>query len=547
LPNDAFKKNANTEVTTDIVMLRKRLPGELPSGPAWKEIAEITNFAGETIPVNEYFAAHPEMMLGEMRLEGKMYARAEPTLVGNGVPLEESLAQAVARLPADVFRSQSAPVNNDPLAHTFPAPEHVKPNAYTLVNERIGIREGDAVRLLEGLSTARAQRIRGMIRIRDAVRGCLRAQIEDAEEDQIQATREQLNRTYDRFVATHGPISERTNVTAFKGDPDLPFLLSLEHYDPDTRRVTKAAIFRERTVQPGRALPQVSTPQDALLVTLGERGRVDLDLLSQLLHRKPSEFLPDLKGAIYLNPQTDLWETDDEYLSGNVRAKLAVAEAAALADKQFRPNVEALRQVQPADLPASEIDARLGSVWIPAEDVSRFAGELLGEQGVSVSHAPQLGLWTVQGSYSVRASVANTTEWGTDRRSALELLEDALNLRTPTVYDHDPDTDREVINAPATEAARDKQDKIKERFKQWVWQDDERRERLARRYNDEFNNVRLRAFSGDHLRLPGASSAITLHPHQRAGIWRILQTHNCLLAHVVGAGKTTPWLPPRWS
>ena len=224
----------------------------------------------------------------------------------------------------------------------------------------------------------------------------------------------------------------------------------------------------------------------------------------------PREFLPDLKGTIFLNPQTDLWETDDEYLSGNVRAKLAVAEAAALADKQFRPNVDALRQVQPADLPATEIDARLGSVWIPAEDISRFAGELLGEQGISVSHAPQLGLWTVQGGYGVRFSVANTTEWGTDRRSALELLEDALNLRTPTVYDHDPDTDRDVINAPATEAARDKQEKIKERFKQWVWQDDERRERLARKYNDEFNNVRLRSFNGRSS--PPAGRQFRHHP-----------------------------------
>jgi N12 class adenine-specific DNA methylase len=538
LPNDAFKKNANTEVTTDIVMLRKRLPGESPSDTAWRNVAEITNSEGDSIPVNEYYADHPEMMLGEMRLEGRMYSRAEPTLAGNGVPLEERLAQAVARLPSNVFRPQNTTTPRHFLAHTFPTPETVKPNAYTLVNERIGIREGDQVHILDDLSPVRAQRIRGMIRLRDAVRRCLSAQVEDAGEDQIQATREQLNRTYDRFVATHGLLSERANTIAFRGDPDLPLLLSLEHYEPDTRRTTKAAIFRERTIHPARALPQINTAQDALLLSLAERGRVDLPLLSQLLHRKPSEFLPDLKGAIFLNPQTDMWETEDDYLSGNVRAKLAVAEAAALADKQFRPNLDALKQVQPADLPASEIDARLGSVWIPAEDISRFAGELLGEQGISVNHAPQLGLWTVQGGYSVRFSVANTTEWGTDRRSALELLDDALNLRTPTVYDQDPDSDRVVINAPATEAARDKQEKIKERFKEWVWQDDERRERLARKYNDEFNNVRLRSFNGDHLRLAGASSAITLHPHQRAAAWRILQTPNCLLAHVVGAGKT---------
>jgi len=538
LPNDAFKKNANTEVTTDIVILRKRLPGELPAGPAWKEITEISNSLGETIPVNEYYAAHPEMMLGEMRLEGRMYRQNEPTLVGNGVPLAERLAQAIALLPRGVYQPQRTAVNRPTLDQTFPAPEHIKPNAYALVNDRIGIREGDHMHLLEELPLHRAQRIRGLIRVRDAVRLCLRAQVEAQDESEVETARFQLNQTYDRFAARHGPISERANTSAFRGDPDLPLLLSLEHYDQETRRASKAAIFRERTVQVRRAIPEIKNPQDALLVTLGERGTVDLDYLGSLLHQRPADFLPDLKGTVFLNPQTHRWETEDEYLSGNVRAKLAAAEAAALADEQFGGNVQALKLVQPTDLTASEIDGRLGSTWISPEDIGKFAEELLGEDGISVSHAPQLGLWVVQGGYGVRFSVANTTEWGTDRRSALELLEDALNLRTPTVYDHDPDTDRDVINGPATEAARDKQDKIKERFKTWIWGDDDRRERLVRKYNDEFNNVRLRSFNGDHLALPGASRAIALHPHQRAAVWRILQTPNCLLAHVVGAGKT---------
>jgi len=538
LPNDAFKKNANTEVTTDIVALRKRIPGELPSGPAWKQTAEITNSLEDTIPVNEYFAAHPEMMLGEMRLEGRMYRQNEPTLAGNGEPLEERLAEAIGLLPRDVFRAQRTAVSRPTVDQTFPAPEHVKPNAYALVNDRIGIRDGDHIQILEDLPLHRAQRIRGLIRVRDAVRRCLRAQIEATDECDVETARLQLNQTYDRFVAAQGPISERANTSAFRGDPDLPLLLSLEHYDAETRHATKAAIFRERTVQVRRAIPEIKNPQDALLVTLGERGSVDLDYLGGLLHKSSTEFLPDLKGTVFLNPQTHRWETEDEYLSGNVRAKLAAAEAATLADEQFRGNVEALKLAQPTDLAASEIDARLGSTWIPPEDVCKFAEELLGEDGISVSHAPQLGLWVVQGGYGVRFSVANTTEWGTDRRSALELLEDALNLRTSTVYDHDPDTDRDVINGPATEAARDKQEKIKERFKAWIWEGDERRERLARKYNDEFNNVRLRSFNGDHLTLPGASPAITLHPHQRAAVWRVLQTPNCLLAHVVGAGKT---------
>ncbi len=538
LPNDAFKKNANTEVTTDIVMLRKRLPGELPGGPDWKAVGEITNSLGEAIAVNEYFAAHPEMMLGEMRLEGRMYQRGEPTLAGNGRNLAEQLAEAVALLARDVYCPQRKPVKLPALSQTFPVPEHVKPNAYVLVNDRIGIREGDQIRLVEGLSPQRLSRIRGLIQVRDAVRLCLRAQVESMDEDHVATTRLHLNQTYDRFLAKFGPISERANTSAFRGDPDLPLLLSLEHYDESSKRAIKAAIFRERTIQRQRPVPEIKNARDALLVTLGERGGVDLDHLGSLLHQRPAEFLPDLKGAVFLNPQTNRWETEDEYLSGNVRAKLTVAEAAALTDEQFQFNVEALKAVQPADLSATEIDARLGSAWIPAEDVRRFAENLLGGDGITVSHAPQLGLWLVQAGWSVKNSVANTTEWGTDRRTALELLEDTLNLRTPTVYDRDDRNERDVVNGPATEAARDKQEKIKERFKAWIWQDDGRRERLARKYNDEFNNVRLRTFNGDHLVLPGASPSIALRTHQRAAVWRILQTPNCLLAHVVGAGKT---------
>jgi N12 class adenine-specific DNA methylase len=538
LPNNAFKRNANTEVTTDIVILRKRLPGETPKGSEWKRIAEITNSAGETIPVNEYFAAHPAMMLGEMRLEGRMYTDGEPTLVSNGRDLAEQLTEAVALLPQNIFRPETKPGERPSLAHSFPAPEHVKPNAYTLVNGQIAIRDEDRLRVVTGLSSQVAARIRGMIRVRDAVRRCLLAQVNEADEDEVASSWEMLNKAYDYFVSRFGPISERANTSAFRGDPDQPLLLSLENYNEETRRATKAAIFRERTIQKKRPLAVVNFPEEALLVTLNERGCVDLDYLAGLLHRRPMEFLPDLRGTIFLNPQTNRWETEDAYLSGNVREKLETAEAAVLLDDQFKVNVEALKAVQPADLSAVEIDGRLGSTWVPPTDIEEFAQELLGETGIKVSHAPQLGLWVVRGGYGVRFSVANTNEWGTDQRSALELIEDALNLRTPTVYEHDPATNRDVVNAPATEAARDKQEKIKERFKGWVWQDDDRRERLTRKYNDEFNHTRLRSFNGNHLTLPGASPAIVLREHQKAAVWRILQTPNCLLAHVVGAGKT---------
>jgi N12 class adenine-specific DNA methylase len=538
LPNDAFKRNANTEVTTDIVMLRKRLPGELLLAPGWKDIARITNSAGDMIPVNEYFAARPEMMLGEMRLEGRMYSRAEPTLASNGRDLAEQLAEAIALLPKEICRPLKTAVAVPASEQMLPAPEDVKPNAYALMNGQIAIRDGDTMRILTDLGSATAQRIRGLIRVRDAVRRCLRSQLETKDESDVIVAREQLNQSYDNFTAKFGPISESANTSAFRGDPDLPLLLSLERYDEETRHATKSAIFRERTIRQPLSSPAIQTPKDALLVTLNARGSVDLDNLASLLHRSPTEFLPELKGTIFLNPQTARWETDDEYLSGNVRSKLIVAGAAAVVDEQFQANVIALKTVQPADLSASQIDARLGSTWIPPDDIRQFANDLLGERGIRVNHTPQLGLWLVRGDWSAKSSVANTTEWGTDRRSALDLLDDALNLRTPTVYDHDDKTDRDIVNVPATEAARDKQEKIKERFKEWIWRDDERTERLARKYNDEFNNVRLRTFNGDHLTLPGASPAIILQTHQKAAVWRILQTPNCLLAHVVGAGKT---------
>ena len=259
-----------------------------------------------------------------------------------------------------------------------------------------------------------------------------------------------------------------------------------------------------------------------------------------LLSRPADEFLPELKGVLFLNPQTQAWETEDHYLSGDVRDKLRIAEAASLTEPRFQENVIALKSVQPEDLSATEIDARLGACWIPVKDFEKFASELLAADDIKVSFIVQLGTWTVQAGPMTKGSVANTTEWGTNRATALELVEDALNLRTPTIYDKvkDGKKDKQVVNANATEGAREKQQKIKDRFREWIWQDDERRERLVKKYNEEFNAVRLRTFNGEHLTLPGASHAIQLQLHQKSGVWRIVQTPNTLLGHVVGAGKT---------
>ncbi len=538
LPNDAFKRNAGTEVTTDIVMLRRLRPGEPPIGPAGKATASHTNDLGEEFSLNEYFVARPEMMLGRMRLSGRMYRDNEPTLEPDGRDLGEALAETVQRLPPKCYVPDVRQVIEPPLNRTIPAPDYVKPDAYCLHDGVVCVRESLHLRPLTDLPTETRSRIRGMIQVRDAVRSCLRSQLDNSTEEQVVEVRFQLNLAYDRFVSRFGPITLRANQRAFDGDPDLPLLLSLEHYNDETKSATKATIFRERTIHQRQPVESVNSPQEALLVSLNERGRVDLEHMAALLGKPSEEFVPDLKGLIFRNPQTNHWETDDEYLSGNVLEKLAVADAAAVTDPRFCENVEALKSVQPVDLPATEVDVRLGAAWLPPDDVRQFVHELLNvPAGVEVGHIAALGTWHVNGDWEARSTTANTTDWGTDRYSALELIEDALNLKTPTVYDLD-EQKKAAVNAQATEAARDKQQRIKDRFAEWIWQEDSRRERLLRLYNDTFNHTRIRTFNGEHLTLPGASQAIQLHPHQKAGVWRILQSPDTLLAHVVGAGKT---------
>ncbi|MBL9186679.1 MAG: N-6 DNA methylase [Opitutaceae bacterium] len=543
LPCTAFKKNANTEVTADIVILRKRDPREAPSGPAWAESRPIS----EETPIflNEYFHAHPAMLLGRMeQTEHGMYGRESVRLADDGRDLGEALAAVVGTLPVGIYQPLSAE-ESAKIRRSIPVPPGVKPNAYVLTEEGgggVARREGEELVLLTDVSAQTARRIRRLIYVRDAARECLRKQVENRSDQEIAAARFRLNQDYDYFVGQFGPISESTNLRAFAGDPDLPLLLSLENYSEDTGTAAKTAIFRERTIQPRAPVVQAGTAKEALLVTLSEKGRVDLEHIGTLLGKPESEFLAELAGTIYLNPVTRRWETDDEYLSGNVREKLTIAERAAEADPTFRVNVEALRGVQPDELKATEIDARLGAVWIPVDDVGRFARELLrlpprAARELDVRHVPTLGLWSVEAGPGVKSHAANLSEWGTERAPAHELIEDALNLRTPTVYDADAEG-KPVINPGATESAREKQQKIKDRFAEWVWEDDARRERLVGFYNREFNHHRLRTFSGDHLTLPGASPNITLRTHQKAGVWRIVQSPNVLLGHVVGAGKT---------
>ena len=538
LPNTAFKQNANTEVTTDMVFLRRLQEGEAPCGHDWRELAEHQNADGVSFRVNRYFAEHPAMMCGRMASEGTMYSEGEPALVPDERPLDAALSQAIAHLPSAIYRhveSQSTNQGDDP--EEIPAPDSVKEGAFTLHEGEIAVRRGRTLVLSRGLPAETTRRIRGLIQIRESVRDVLRTQLEESGDSAILAARQQLNIRYDQFVTRFGPVSTTGNRRAFRHDPDYPLLCSLENYNHETKQATKTAIFRERTIHSAAPVLKAETAKDALVVTLNERGKVDLEHMAALLGKEVSGLTPELKGLIYLDPETNRWETEDSYLFGNVREKLAAAQRAARDDPRFQENVEALQAVQPEDLPPSQIEARLGAAWIPETDVEAFASSLLGDHPVTISHSPQVGAWFVQGSPQAKVSVSNTTEWGTARYPALDLIQDCLNLKTPTVYDRD-ENGNPFVNATETEGARDRQEKIKERFKTWVWEDDERRERLCRLYNDQYNSERLRVFNGAHLTLPASSRQVTLRSHQKDAVWRIIQSRNTLLAHAVGAGKT---------
>ena len=459
LPDDAFMRNAGTEVTTNIVMLRKLRTGEVPTGTTWKETSAYTNDIGEVFTLNEYFATRPKMMLGQMRLTGGMYGGNEPTLEPHGRNLEEALAQATEKRPQGIYETRSNKIAEPTLEEAIPAPDFVKPNAFCLHDGMVCIREENVLRPLTDMPKEMRSRIRNLIPVRDAVRDCLRSQLDGSADEHAVETRQRLNQTYDRFVERFGPANLRANQRTFDGDPNLPLLLSLENFNDETKRATKATIFHERTIHHRQPVQSVGTPKEALLVTLNEHGCVDLDHMAHLLNKPVAEFLPDLKGVIFLNPQTNQWETDDQYLSGNVREKLAVADAAAVTDSRFAEKVEALTSVQQTDLAATEIDVRLGASWLPPSDGQDFTNGLLNiPSGVEIGHIHALGAWHISANWEAKGATANTTDWGTDRYTALELLEDALNLKTPTVYDT---VDKKpAVNAQSTEAARETQERF---------------------------------------------------------------------------------------
>ncbi len=538
LPNTAFKGNAGTEVTTDILFLRKRRPGAERSGEAWTKLATIDSADGP-MEVNEYYARHPEMMLGKMKLEGTMYRGAEPTLAGQLTP--EMLNRAVKELPAGAYipkdegRGPPLPVLD---AEAFTG---IKDGAYALRDGALVIRSGDSFEPLS-LSASTVARVRGMMAIRDGVRLVFKTQLEDAPEERIIEARKLLGSLYDSFTYRYGPLSSRENLRAFAGDPDQPLLLSLENYDAEHNRATKTAIFERRTLERYKPATHVDTAPEALAISLNETGGIDWKRMGSLTGHNARKMQRELDSLVYRNPEGE-WETADRYLSGNVRAKLKVAEAAAALDPAYERNIPALKAVQPADLLPGDISARLGSSWIPASDVKQFVTELLDipERAVNVSHSGAIATWALTLESYAKSSVSNTTTHSTARALASDLIEDALNGRTPTIYDQ-IDRDTRVVNQQETLAAREAQQKLKDRFSEWIWQDEDRAQRLARYYNDTFNNLRLRTYDGSHLTFPGMNRSMLrrsdLDKHQKDAIWRMLQNDNTLLAHCVGAGKT---------
>ncbi|HUE15276.1 MAG TPA: DEAD/DEAH box helicase family protein [Planctomycetaceae bacterium] len=541
LPNTAFKENAGTEVTTDILILQKRAPGNAPRGESWLDLTPIATPDGD-IPVNEYFARHPDMMLGEMRLQGSLYRDKEPTLAGELSPalLERALSSLPQGILSGMARGRAPPPENAG-PETLDTAE-VKDGAYAVRDNRLVIRRGLEFEpaMVPG---ALAWRIRAMLPLRDAVRTVLRTQLDDAPEERVVEARRHLNELYDSFVLRYGPLSSRENVKAFAGDADQPLLLSLETYDPETMRAAKTAIFERRTLERYRPVAHVETAAEALAVSLNETGNIQWPRMEQVTGRSARQLQRELGSLVYCNPEGQVWETADLYLSGDVRRKLEIAEAAAALSPTYARNTEALKAVQPADLEPGDIEARLGSSWIPASDIQDFVSGLLGiaPRKVSIGHAQTIATWTVEIDAFERGSVGNTTTHGTARFRASDLIEQALNGRVPTAYDELPDKSR-VINQQETIAAREKQQQLKDRFREWVWEDSARSARLARDYNDRFNNLRLRCFDGSHLNLTGMNRAYLrdgdLARHQKDAVWRMVQSGSTLLAHVVGAGKT---------
>lgn len=543
LPNNAFRRNAGTDVVADILIFQKRDRAVLEM-PEWTHLSQTQD--GHEI--NSYFTLHPEMVLGRLEKKTNQFGQEETTVLPFGDrDLERSLREALSRIKGSITEAE---ITDDDLfqesAGNIPADPAVRNYSFTEVEGKIYFRENSRMDPVD-LPAVTSDRVRGMIGLRDTTRSLLELQMEDADDASIHTLQEKLSADYDSFRDRFGLISSTANKRAFSQDSSYCLLCSLEILDEHGELERKADIFTKRTIRRAVPVTSVDTASEALAVSIGEKARVDLTYMEQLCGKDRDEIIQDLKGIIFENPSNGNWETSDEYLSGNVREKLRTAKAAAEADPRFSANAEALEKVQPRQLDASEIEVRLGATWIDPAYITQFMGEtfhtpryFLGSE-ISVKYAAITGQWQVTGKTRDLGNTIVRNAFGTSRVNGYRLLEDALNLRDTKIYDSIRDengSERRVLNRKETMLAQQKQELIRDTFREWIFQDMERREDLVARYNEIFNSVRPREYDGSHIRFVGMTPEITLMQHQKNAVAHILYGDNTLLAHCVGAGKT---------
>ncbi len=563
LPSDAFKREG-TAVVTDILILRKRASGQEPNhaDPAWLATGPLT-IEGVEVAINRYFLNHPEQVLGTWSRQDRLYGGEGGYSLTSHGDLAALLDAAIRRLP-EWAPTTAVVAKSKPISTFTPPPsERLVTEGGFFVGEDRVLYQVTAGRpepviywgtTLRADGTANARRFASLIGLRDLARRVLQSQNEDWPDADRDEARRNLNRAYDRFVAAHGPINKTTftatqqggtirrmpNLVKFREDPDAMLVMALEDYDETSGKATKAAILLRDVVGRPPPLTEVTSAEAGLLASLDQRGAVDLPYIAALYGRDEAQILRELGDLIYRDPATGAWETADAYLSGNVRAKLAAAERAG---PEYARNIVSLQAVQPEDVLPGDIDANLGAPWIPESDIAAFAGDLFGvpASAIAVGHLKKDAVWTLEAGYAAVQSVAATADYGTARANGVTLLDQALNLKTPAIYDtvlSGGGREERVVNPEETLAAKEKQKRIKERFRSWVFAEPERAERLVRVYNDTYNNLRPRLFDGSHLEFPGLNRAIELRPHQKDAIWRSMSGGNTLLAHAVGAGKT---------
>ncbi len=541
LPNNAFRRNANTDVVADILFFQKRDRAALEQ-PGWVELGTTP----EGYTVNSYFAQHPEMVLGEFSTESTQYGKQEVTVKPKeGAVLAEQLKEAVSHIHGTITEVELEDSELEKAEASIPADPSIKNFSFANVDGKVYYRENSRMNLME-LPAMTTERVLGMIALRDLTQELIQCQMEDGSDAEVALLQQKLNQTYDKFTARYGLISSTANKRAFSQDSSYCLLSSLELLDEEGNLKRKADIFTKRTIRKPEPVTSVDTASEALAISIGERAKVDVPFMAQLSGKTEDEVIEELTGVIFKNPLTDVWEASDEYLSGNVREKLAVAKQFAENHPEYGINVQALERVQPKDLEASEIEVRLGATWIEPEYITEFMGELfhtpkyyLGDT-INVKYAKVNGQWNVSGKNRDIGNALVTATYGTQRANAYRLLEDALNLRDTKIYDtiREDGTEKRVLNKKETMLAQQKQELIREAFREWVFRDIDRREDLCRKYNELFNSIRPREYDGSHIQFVGMTPEITLMQHQKNAVAHILYGHNTLLAHCVGAGKT---------